>query len=157
MRLLRRRTKPELAPPVGLPSLDRLAGLIERVVELVDEVAGAPAADSKRPAPASALPAVPVPPSVREPVAPSPPAQPSPAVVTTPAAEPGWLAFVPSPHGYTLVPHPGSLPVPGDLLQLDGAEFRVLRYAPSPLPGDRRRCAVVAREEPPEPERTSDA
>ena len=61
MRLLRRRTKPELAPPVGLPSLDRLAGLIERVVELVDEVAGAPAADSKRHAPASALPSVPVP------------------------------------------------------------------------------------------------
>ena len=154
MRLLRRRTKPELAPPVVLPSLDRLAGLIERVVELVDEVAGAPPANSKRPAPVA--PAAPAPPQVLEPVAP-PAVQTQPAVVPKPAAEQGWLAFVPSPDGYALVPRPGSLPVPGDVLELDGAAFRVLRYAPSPLPNDRRRCAVVAREEPPEPERTSDA
>ena len=153
MRLLRRRTKPELAPPVVLPSLDRLAGLIERVVELVDEVAGAPPANSKRPA--SVAPA-PAPPQVLEPVAP-PAVQTQPAVVPKPAAEQGWLAFVPSPDGYALVPRPGSLPVPGDVLELDGTAFRVLRYAPSPLPNDRRRCAVVAREEPPEPERTSDA
>jgi len=155
MRLLRRRTKQELAPPVVLPSLDRLAGLIERVVELVDEVAGAPAANSKRPGPAP--PAPPAPPQVLEPVAPPPVVQPQPAAAAAPAAEQGWLAFVPSPDGYALVPRPGSLPVPGDLLHLDGGVFRVLRYAPSPLPGDRRRCAVVAREEPPEPERTSDA
>lgn len=155
MRLLRRRTKPELAPPVVLPSLDRLAGLIERVVELVDEVAGAPAANSKRPAPVASQP--PAPPQVLEPVAPPPVVQTHPAAVSMPAAEQGWLAFVPSPDGYALVPRPGSLPVPGDVLELDGAAFRVLRYAPSPLPGDRRRCAVVAREEPPEPERTSDA
>ena len=153
MRLLRRRTKPELAPPVVLPSLDRLAGLIERVVELVDEVAGAPAANSKRPAPVAAQPPAP---QVLEPVAPAA-VQTQPAVVPMPAAEQGWLAFVPSPDGYALVPRPGSLPVRGDVLELDGAAFRVLRYAPSPLPGDRRRCAVVAREEPPEPERTSDA
>jgi hypothetical protein len=155
MRLLRRRTKPELAPPVVLPSLDRLAGLIERVVELVDEVAGAPAANSKRPAQVASQP--PAPPQVFEPVVPPPVVETQPAVVSKPAAEQGWLAFVPSPDGYALVPRPGSLPVPGDVLELDGAAFRVLRYAPSPLPGDRRRCAVVAREEPPEPERTSDA
>ena len=156
MRLLRRRTKPELAPPVVLPSLDRLAGLIERVVELVDEVAGAPpAANSKRPDPVSVAP--PAPAQVHEPVAPPPVVQPQPAVGSMPAAEQGWLAFVPSPDGYTLVPHPGSLPVPGEVLELDGGAFRVLRYTPSPLPGDRRRCAVVAREEPPELKRTSDA
>ena len=155
MRLLRRRTKPELAPPVVLPSLDRLAGLIERVVELVDEVAGAPATNAKRSAPVAAAP--PAPPQVLEPIAPPPVVETRPAVVSRPAAEQGWLAFVPSPDGYALVPRPGSLPVPGDVLELDGAAFRVLRYAPSPLPGDRRRCAVVAREEPPEPERTSDA
>jgi len=154
MRLLRRRTKPELAPPVVLPSLDRLAGLIERVVELVDEVTGSPPANSKRPAPAA--PAPPAPPQVLEPVAP-PAVQTQPAVVPMPAAEQGWLAFVPSPDGYALVPRPGSLPVRGDVLELDGAAFRVLRYAPSPLPGDRRRCAVVAREEPPEPDRSFDA
>jgi hypothetical protein len=157
MRLLRRRTKPEVAPPVALPSLDRLAGLIERVVELVDEVAGASPANSKRPAPAApGSPAPPAPPQVLEPVAP-PAVQTQPAVVPKPAAEEGWLAFVPSPDGYALVPRAGSLPARGDLVELDGAAFRVLRYAPSPLPGDRRRCAVIAREEPPEPERTSDA
>jgi hypothetical protein len=152
MRLLRRRTKTELAPPVALPSLDRPAGLIERVVELVDEVAGARPADGTRPAPVPHE--SPAPPQAEsEPVPPSP-VVPPPSVA---APEQGWLAFVSSPHGYTLVPRPGSPPVPGDVLELDGADFRVLRYAPSPLPGDRRRCAVVAREEPPEPERTSDA
>ena len=88
---------------------------------------------------------------------PSPKVEPPPAVASIPATEEGWLAFVPSPHGYTLIPRPGSLPAAGDVLELDGVAFRVLRYAPSPLPGDRRRCAVVAREELPEPERTSDA
>ena len=122
----------------------------------MDEVAGAPGADSNDTAPpriATGLRRRRC--SSRRAAGPS--AQPPPAVVPKPAAEQGWLAFVPSPDGYTLVPHPGSLPVPGDVLELDGAAFRVLRYAPSPLPGDRRRCAVVAREEPPEPERTSDA
>jgi hypothetical protein len=129
---------------VVLPSLDRLAGLIERVVKLVDEVAGAPPAASNR----ARLPP-PVPPPV--------PAPELEAAVPEPVAEDGWLAFVPSPHGYTLVPRPDSLPAPGDVLELDGAAFRVLRYAPSPLPGDRRRCAVVAREEPVEADRSFDA
>jgi hypothetical protein len=150
MRLWRRRREAQPAPQVVLPSLDRLAGLIERVVELVDEVAGARGSGSNNTPP-------PLPPAT-PPRGPSQePARPLEASVPEPAAEQGWLAFVPSPDGYALVPHPGSLPVPGDVLELDGGAFRVLRYAPSPLPGDRRRCAVVAREEPPEPERTSDA
>jgi hypothetical protein len=149
MRLLRRRTKTDPAPPVVLPSLDRLAGLIERVVELVDEVSTAP------PAPASRQPAPP-PATPPQPASAPPPPQPEPAP-PEPVVERGWLAFVPSPHGYTLVPSPDSLPVPGDVVELDGAAFRVLRYAPSPLPGDRRRCAVVTREEPPEPDRSFDA
>jgi hypothetical protein len=104
-----------------LPSLDRLAGLIERVVELVDEVSGgrvgAPDAPEQPAAP------------------PDPPA----AVAPPPPAPDGvWLAYVPSPHGY-------------------GVRHRVVRFIPSPLPGDARRCAVVEREEPPEPERTLDA
>jgi hypothetical protein len=150
MRLFRRRTKPEPSPPVVLPSLDRLAGLIERVVELVDEVAGARPAASKR----APVPPPPKPPeleaAVPEPAATEP-------AVPEPVAEAGWLAFVPSPHGYTLVPRPDFLPVPGDVLELDGAAYRVLRYAPSPLPGDRRRCAVVVREEPSEADRSFDA
>jgi len=134
-----RRRRP--APPqVVLPSLDRLAGLIERVVELVDEVSGgrvgAPDAPEQPAAP------------------PDPPA----AVAPTPAAPDSvWLAYVPSPHGYGLVERAGSAPSPGDALELDGVRHRVVRFIPSPLPGDARRCAVVEREEPPEPERTLDA
>ena len=124
-----------------LPSLDRLAGLIERVVELVDEVAAAPPARSNR---------APAPRPARAPELPA-------AAPPEPVAEAGWLAFVPSPDGYAIVPSSGSLPARGDVVELDGAAFRVLRYAPSPLPGDRRRCAVVAREEPPEADRSFDA
>ena len=122
----RRRQAP---PPVVLPSLDRLAGLIERVVELVDEVAGGPTTEPKPvPEPAAEVPAA--------------------------LDGRGWLAFVTSPQGYTLVPQTGSAPVPGDVLELEGRRFRALRGAPSPLPGDHRRCVVVEREEPPEPDRS---
>ena len=149
MRLWRRRREASPVPQVVLPSLDRLAGLIERVVELVDEVAGGRGPGSNNaPAP---LPPAPPPPVSQE------PAPQLEAPVAEPAAVAGWLAFVPSPNGYTLVPRPDSLPILGAVLELDGASFRVLRYAPSPLPGDRRRCAVVAREEPPEPDRSFDA
>ncbi len=152
MRLWRRRKEEHPAPQVVLPSLDRLAGLIERVVELVDEVAGARGPGSNNsPAPLPA--AAPRPAPSQEP-APAPPLE---VPVQKPAAAAGWLAFVPSPNGYTLVPRPDSLPILGAVLELDGASFRVLRYAPSPLPGDRRRCAVVAREEPPEADRSFDA
>ena len=119
-----------------LPSLDRLAGLIERVVELVDEVSGGRAT---------------VPDAAEQPVLPAPPAaQPT-------APDGGWLAYVPSPNGYTLAKQPGAPPSPGDSLELDGVPHRVVRFAPSPLPGDARRCAVVEREEQTEPERTLDA
>jgi len=149
MRLWRRRREASPVPQVVLPSLDRLAGLIERVVELVDEVAGGRGPGSNN-APA------PLPPAPPPPVSQGPAPQLE-APVAEPAAVAGWLAFVPSPNGYTLVPRPDSLPILGAVLELDGASFRVLRYAPSPLPGDRRRCAVVAREEPPEPDRSFDA
>ena len=133
MRLWRRRRQP--TPPVVLPSLDRRAGLIERVVELVDEVAGVP---GQAPAP------------VREPEpATSPPSEPVPST--------GWVAFVSSPHGYTLLDRSGALPAPGEPLDVDGVPHRVVRHAPSPLPGDARRCAFVEREEPQAAERSFDA
>jgi len=130
-----------------LPSLDRLAGLIERVVELVDEVSGAPVA-----APAGE----PVPPPAPT-VAPAPqPPLPAPLPALPQQTDDGsWLAFVPSAHGYTLIVQPGLLPPPGNELDLDGARYRVLRHAPSPLPGDGRRCAVVEMEEQPEADRSS--
>ena len=123
-----------------LPSLDRLAGLIERVVELVDEVSGG---------------RVGAPDAPEQPVAaPDPP-----ATVPRPPDAPNdvWLAYVPSPHGYGLVERPGSAPSRGDALELEGVRHRVVRLIPSPLPGDTRRCAVVEREEPAESERTLDA
>ncbi|HWL32206.1 MAG TPA: hypothetical protein VNP89_01270 [Gaiellaceae bacterium] len=148
MRLWRRRK--EAPPPVVLPSLDRLAGLIERVVELVDEVAGSPTA-APNPAPNAGT----VPGTV--PVRPVEQAPALAAAATEPADERDWLAFVPSPDGYTLIAQAGPLPVPGDALELDGVAWRVLRYAPSPLPGDHRRCVFVERQEPPKPDRSFDA
>jgi hypothetical protein len=140
--------KPASPPaPVVLPSLDRLAGLIERVVELVDEVSGKPVAARQRPQ---------EPPAAPRPALPAAPPAPPPAAATPPA-DGAWFAFVPSPQGYQLVDVPGALPAPGDELTLAGARFRVVRHAPSPLPGDRRRCVVVEMEEPPEAERTPDA
>jgi hypothetical protein len=130
-----------------LPSLDRLAGLIERVVELVDEVSGAPVA---------APPGEPLPPPAPT-VAPAPqPPLPAPLPAIPQQTDGGsWIAFVPSAHGYRLIVQPGLLPPPGNELDLDGARYRVLRHAPSPLPGDGRRCAVVEMEEQPEADRSS--
>ena len=143
MRLLRRRTKAELAPPVVLPSLDRLAGLIERVVELVDEVAGAPSGDSKRPARACRTACAPAPPQVLEPAAPPSAASRRPPSRRTLPRSRGGSPSSRRRRGTRSSRARDLCPSPGDVLELDGAAFRVLRYAPSPLPGDRRRCAVV--------------
>jgi hypothetical protein len=125
----RRRRSP---PPVLLPSLDRLAELIEQVVALLDQVAlpraAAPTRASRQPAP-------------REEVVLK---QHNPG----PAAD-GWIAFVPSPEGYGLLPQLGAPPQRGGVLQLDEGAFVVIRLGPSPLPGDRRRCAFLEQEPPP--------
>ena len=131
-----RRRRSQLQPVV-LPSLDRLSGLIERVVELVDAVG-----DTK---------AVPAPEPVAEPPREAA-EEPEPAAV-----ESEWLAFVSSAHGYRLHERPGPLPVVGATLVLEDTPHRVVKVGPSPLPGDRRRCAYLAGEEPPEADRTSDA
>ena len=137
MRLWRRKRQSP-PPAVVLPSLDRLAGLIERVVELVDEVSGG-----------------------RTTAAPPEPGLPEPAGrPPAPAAEPppagGWLAFVPSPQGYALFERAGPVPAPGRHLDLDGVRYRVVRRAPSPLPRDGRPCVYVEREEAPDADRTPD-
>jgi hypothetical protein len=136
MRIWPRRKPVSTAPPVALPSLDRLAGLIERVVELVDEVSAAP---------------VSAPPGER---VPTPAPAPLPEIPQQ-TGDGSWLAVVPSPHGYTLIVQPGALPPAGNELDLEGIHYRVLRHAPSPLPGDRRRCAVIEMEEQPEADRSS--
>lgn len=55
------------------------------------------------------------------------------------------LAFVPRPDRYDLVPIAGSLPAPGDSVEVDGERFLVTRVGRSPLPGDPRPCAYLQR------------
>lgn len=121
----RRRRQP---PPVLLPSLDRLAELIERVVALLDQVSLAP---------------LPVPEDIVS-------RQHNPGPLLD-----GWVALVPSPEGYRLLQREGTPPERGTALQLDDGRLVVLRLGPSPLPGDRRRCAYLE-QEPPPAERTFD-
>ena len=85
-RIFRRRRPP---PPVLLPSLERLAELIERVVELLDEVALGP------------------------PRQPAPPTTPAPASAPSPAPNPGHsvsghLLLVSWPDGYRLLEREGA-------------------------------------------------
>ena len=149
MRIWPRRKPASPPPPVVLPSLDRLAGLIERVVELVDEVW---AVRSRRLAEGRAAAGTsgavrshdhslgrnrrPVPRRWRRPTARG---SPSSALRTV-----------------TRSSSCAERRRPGNELELNGARYRVVRHSPSPLPGDGRRCAVVEMEEPPEPERTFD-
>lgn len=123
------------AQPVVLPSLDRLSGLIERVVELVDAVGEA------KPVPAP------------EPLA-EPPRD---AQIAADPPASGWVAFVSSPQGYRLVEGAGALPAAGARVELESAPHVVLRIGRSPLPGDFRRCVYAAGEEPQGADRTSDA
>ena len=67
----------------------------------------------------------------------------------------GWVALVPSPDGYRLLQRDGPPPERGAVLALDDGMLVVLRLGPSPLPGDRRRCAYME-QEPPSAERTLD-
>jgi hypothetical protein len=122
----RRRRQPPL--PVLLPSLDRLAELIDRVVALLDQVSLAPA---------------PVPEEIVL-------KQHNPGPVPD-----GWVALVASPDGYRLLQREGPPPEPGASVELDDGMLVVLRLGPSPLPGDRRRCAFLE-QEPPPAERTFD-
>ncbi len=44
---------------------------------------------------------------------------------------------------YRIIERPGAAPAPGSAIELESRRWRVLRIGASPLPGDRRRCAVV--------------
>jgi len=52
------------------------------------------------------------------------------------------LALVPGV-GYGLAELAAAVAHPGDSVEIDGVEYVVLRIGPSPLPGDRRRCAYL--------------
>ena len=51
------------------------------------------------------------------------------------------LLFVSKPSGYELRERDGEPPSVGDEVEEDGDRLRISKIAPSPLPGDSRRCA----------------
>jgi hypothetical protein len=54
-----------------------------------------------------------------------------------------YLVFVWKPSGYELQEREGELPVPGDEVEENGGRLTVSKVAPSPLPGDSRRCVYL--------------
>jgi hypothetical protein len=54
-----------------------------------------------------------------------------------------FLVFLSKPTGYELHEHEGDPPPVGAQIEEDDVRMRVLKVAPSPLPGDPRRCAYV--------------
>jgi hypothetical protein len=57
----------------------------------------------------------------------------------------GYLLFVWKTSGYELREQEGDVPLVGAEVEQDGEKLRVTKVAPSPLPGDRRQCAYLAR------------
>jgi hypothetical protein len=53
------------------------------------------------------------------------------------------LRFVWTATGYELREHDGDVPGVGDEVEEGDARLRVTKVAPSPLPGDSRRCAYL--------------
>jgi hypothetical protein len=61
------------------------------------------------------------------------------------AEEQRHLLFVPTPHGYELVERNGEVPAVGTEIEVEGetSRYLVTKVAPSPFPGDARRCAYL--------------
>jgi hypothetical protein len=53
------------------------------------------------------------------------------------------LLFVWKPTGYELRERDGDVPAVGAELEEDEVRMQVIKVAPSPLPGDERRCAYL--------------
>ncbi|MGB2876190.1 MAG: hypothetical protein WBB76_12045 [Gaiellaceae bacterium] len=53
------------------------------------------------------------------------------------------LRFVWTANGYELREHEGDVPGVGEEVEEDQTRLRVTKVAPSPLPGDLRRCAYL--------------
>ena len=54
-----------------------------------------------------------------------------------------YLAFVWTPHGYRFQEREGDPPAVGVEIEEENSRFVVTKVAPSPLPGDDRRCAYL--------------
>ena len=55
-----------------------------------------------------------------------------------------YLLFISKPSGYELQEREGDLPGLGAEIQQDGKTMRVAKVAPSPLPGDKRKCVYLS-------------
>jgi hypothetical protein len=72
-----------------------------------------------------------------------------PAPVEAPGAKeptepgPGYILFVWSPSGYSLLTRAGEPPPVGSEVGVSGGRLEIVKIGPSPLPGDRRRCAFL--------------
>lgn len=55
----------------------------------------------------------------------------------------GYVQFIWSPQGYELREAEGEAPSVGESVEADGKTWRVLKVAPSPLPGDDRTCVYL--------------
>ena len=55
----------------------------------------------------------------------------------------GYLLFVWKPSGYELREADGEVPSVGAEVEQDEVKMRVVKVAPSPLPGDSRQCAYL--------------
>jgi hypothetical protein len=59
-------------------------------------------------------------------------------------SENGHVLFVWSTSGWELRDRDGEAPAVGERIDLDGTQLVVAKLGPSPLPGDRRRCAYTS-------------
>jgi hypothetical protein len=55
-----------------------------------------------------------------------------------------YLLFVSKPTGYELREREGELPAAGSEVEEEDGRMQVLKIAPSPIPGDSRRCVYLA-------------
>ena len=55
----------------------------------------------------------------------------------------GYVLFIWSPTGWTLQQRDGEAPAVGETVEAGETMLRVSKLGPSPLPGDRRRCAYT--------------
>lgn len=142
----RRRRRPQL----DLAALERLSEAITRAVALLEERLAAPRAAPERAAPPELVirrpdPVLPPPAAELEPEPELEPERESESEPEPHSAEglDGFVLFVATPAGYRLVIPDGITPNRGERLRVEEEWYRVLRLGPSPLPGDRRRCAFL--------------
>jgi hypothetical protein len=64
-------------------------------------------------------------------------------LVGAPQPASGYVLFLATPSGFSIVERDDEPPAPDQALELDGRVYRVVSVRRSPLPGDRRPCLVL--------------